>query len=1345
MPFRHPPRSLRCCAFAALISLALMPKAPAQVSGTWASPLGGNWSTAGNWLGGAIPDGGGTATFNNTLGQIGNVTGTIDTTSRTLSQVVFEQGFSFAIAGSLGGGIVMGGSGLTINSVRSQLSSPVSFYNSVNGISAVISGNGALVKTGSGNAALSGVNTFTGTVRLNDGALWLTAATAAGQNTALGNTANAIEFNGGALGISANALTSARPVVVNAGGGTIRNFAAATLSGTLSGAGTLAVQIGNATTTFSGNVSGFTGGIRADGAGSITFSGATSLGAGAPVEIGGSVTLANGTTNVVNRLNGRSVSSLGGTLIYQGNATAASDESAGTLALRSGVTTITMSASTAQQANLRFSDVAREDRSILFVRGVTGAAPAAGVANVLVTAAPGPQIGGGGAATTSTASIIPWILNSTVNNTTTGTGLSFVTWDAASQRLIPLDTTTGYATNLALAAANENVSLNAGGTVAVNGGGQTINALRFGSAATLSGAAGDVLTITSGAVLSTTSTSIIDAPLNFGSAEGVIYSSGALTINGAIAGAGGLTKSGIGTLTLSGANTYTGLTTLTLGTTLVPGGVVTADGSAPSPFGQGTSPITILSTNNTAGLSTRLYTSGDLTINRDVIVKLGGAQPTAIGTAGAGPGEALTINGNVTLNAVTPQSPARFLSLEGNDIEAEAVRINGNITGSGGLRATFGAYSILTGNNSYSGSTLVGTSTFTAGTGNTFQVFTETWDARSSTAFGTGPIYFHSTTSTTQPVTGTGLIVSGGSGRNTFANDIVLTNGFGRFGGTQPLDLNGAMFLNAAATNNSVISVESTAAPVTLNGVINGGGVIKHGAGTLAFAGVNTYSGQTIVREGVLSAATIGNGGSAGNLGQAPAASAYLVLTGNAVGNTGILRYTGAGESTDRLFTMQGSGGTIESSGSGALVLANTGTVGQGAASVTFASTLVANAGVVALTTSQAAQIVVGSTVTASGAGIPAGTTVTEVGVNFVRLSANGTNLAGSQNLTFTPPAALTSRVLTLTGSNTGDNTLAATIVNATGLPVSVVKDGSGTWRLTGANTYTGNTTVLAGRLIGNATSLQGTITTNATLEFNQTSTGTFAGDVNGTGLLAKTGAGRLILSGSTLNTGFTGTVGVTAGTLEVASATTLGAGPVTVATGATLDVRGTLASTGVTIDNGATLTGAGAIIGNVTMNGSFSPGAGPGTFSVTGELGISSAAVLNFDLQEGNQTAGGGVNDLIAVTGNLILDGTLNVPDPSSVLNWTTNGTPTNPVAWTLFTFTGTIVDNGLALGNLPALSGSPAPQFWQIGVFLNETGGGGSVKLYAVPEPSTALMATGAIVAGAVMVRRRRRARGA
>ncbi|NBV45318.1 MAG: hypothetical protein EBR86_06660 [Planctomycetia bacterium] len=52
------------------------------------------------------------------------------------------------------------------------------------------------------------------------------------------------------------------------------------------------------------------------------------------------------------------------------------------------------------------------------------------------------------------------------------------------------------------------------------------------------------------------------------------------------------------------------------------------------------------------------------------------------------------------------------------------------------------------------------------------------------------------------------------------------------------------MFLNSAANNNSVVSVESTSAPVTLNGTINGGGLIKHGPGSMTLAGVNTYSGQ---------------------------------------------------------------------------------------------------------------------------------------------------------------------------------------------------------------------------------------------------------------------------------------------------------------------------------------------------------------------------------------------------------------------------------------------------------------------------------------------------------------------
>ncbi|MFM7563790.1 MAG: PEP-CTERM sorting domain-containing protein, partial [Planctomycetota bacterium] len=65
-------------------------------------------------------------------------------------------------------------------------------------------------------------------------------------------------------------------------------------------------------------------------------------------------------------------------------------------------------------------------------------------------------------------------------------------------------------------------------------------------------------------------------------------------------------------------------------------------------------------------------------------------------------------------------------------------------------------------------------------------------------------------------------------------------------------------------------------------------------------------------------------------------------------------------------------------------------------------------------------------------------------------------------------------------------------------------------------------------------------------------------------------------------------------------------------------------------------------------------------------------------------------------------------------------------------------ITDNGLNLGNLPVLSGTPAPQEWKLSIVINQ-GGGGSVNLNAVPEPSAAML-VGGLLAGAACLRRRR-----
>ena len=56
-------------------------------------------------------------------------------------------------------------------------------------------------------------------------------------------------------------------------------------------------------------------------------------------------------------------------------------------------------------------------------------------------------------------------------------------------------------------------------------------------------------------------------------------------------------------------------------------------------------------------------------------------------------------------------------------------------------------------------------------------------------------------------------------------------------------------------------------------------------------------------------------------------------------------------------------------------------------------------------------------------------------------------------------------RTLTLDGTNTGDNTVALLIGDNSGA-TSISKTGAGTWLLTNANTYTGDTTISAGTLV---------------------------------------------------------------------------------------------------------------------------------------------------------------------------------------------------------------------------------------------------------------------------------------
>jgi hypothetical protein len=57
------------------------------------------------------------------------------------------------------------------------------------------------------------------------------------------------------------------------------------------------------------------------------------------------------------------------------------------------------------------------------------------------------------------------------------------------------------------------------------------------------------------------------------------------------------------------------------------------------------------------------------------------------------------------------------------------------------------------------------------------------------------------------------------------------------------------------------------------------------------------------------------------------------------------------------------------------------------------------------------------------------------------------------------------------------------------------------------------------GKLVGTTTSLKGAITNNAQIEFDQATNGTYLGNMDGTGSLTKSGAGKLVTTAATAPT----------------------------------------------------------------------------------------------------------------------------------------------------------------------------------------------------------------------------------
>ncbi|MEI6605075.1 MAG: autotransporter-associated beta strand repeat-containing protein, partial [Verrucomicrobiota bacterium] len=167
----------------------------------------------------------------------------------------------------------------------------------------------------------------------------------------------------------------------------------------------------------------------------------------------------------------------------------------------------------------------------------------------------------------------------------------------------------------------------------------------------------------------------------------------------------------------------------------------------------------------------------------------------------------------------------------------------------------------------------------------------------------------------------------------------------------------------------------------------------------------------------------------------------------------------------------------------------------------------------------------------AFGAG--GGTFDTGTGMNLV----TGTYPTGGTGLTFTTTAGTTSTISGSSGINANGNTETFDVASTGTLNLtsfvwnvgSVIKQGGGTLTLTGANTYSGATTVSAGTLqIGDGTSghdgslLTSGITDSGALVYNLYGNQTAGYAISGTGSLIKNGAGTLALTGANTYTGST-------------------------------------------------------------------------------------------------------------------------------------------------------------------------------------------------------------------------------
>ncbi len=699
------------------------------------------------------------------------------------------------------------------------------------------------------------------------------------------------------------------------------------------------------------------------------------------------------------------------------------------------------------------------------------------------------------------------------------------------------------------------------------------------------------------------------------------------------------------------------------------GATTTAGGSAVA-GGTGTWDVAAGTTNwtNAAGSIATAYgqngyvvfggTSGTVTVAAATAPEITGMEFVTSGFTVSG--------GDIVLKGVNGETSGRIYVEDAAVTGGGTATIASALTGTMGLEKAGLGTLVLTGANTYSGTTNVSSGTLQIGNGGTS-------GAIAGNLIDNGAVIFNRSDSVTVAgvVSGSGTLEQKGTGTliltgaNTFSGTTTVSSGTLRLSGGS---LAGAVNVASGGTLTGDLTGATTA---TIGDAVS----IASGATLGLVSGTTTLAigGNLTIASGSTTAVTL----------LAPSTTAAATVAGDlALGGTlNLTAGTGIASGTYRLFTFAGnlSGnltlGTLPAYSLAAIdtsthnqvnllvaagqwwngggSLGGSGTWSPSAGTTNWGDSSGANPaawgqGALAIFGGTAGTVTVGGTTAPQAVGLEFATTGYTV-------TGNGIELAS-----FNGSATTAIKVEDSAATGGGTATIASVLSGTQGLD----KTGTGTLVLTGANTYSGGTTISAGTLQvgdgGTAGSVVGNVVDNGALAFNRSDAVTYAGIISGTGTLDKQGTGTLALTGA--NT-FTGGTTVTAGTLRLSGGGSL-AGDVDVLSGATLagDPAGGAAGTvaaNVTVRNGGTLS---AVSGGSAVG-----------IDIGGNLSLASGASTAITLE----TPSNG-KAAFAVAGNLGLDGTLNL----------VAGSAFNSGTYRLFDYAGTLSGGGLTLGATPAHS---------------------------------------------------------